>query len=212
MIIAHKSAARFFWLSLLCVAAAFLNLLFMFLTFDIFRIPLFVDSVFTAAVTFYAGPVPGLAVVLIHLVFRFLIIADISLFVIVSIVEVIIIWRLKPDAGIIRPAVRDRWAFTETVTVFASLMLLYIATGVTASVLGGLIDYVHFSILGHQRQFFSQSDVFSAGFYGSGIHQLAVGILSRIPVNLIDRAIVIFGGYFIALGIKKIGERLLKEV
>jgi len=32
---------------------------------------------------------------------------------------------------------------------------------------------------------------------------LATGILLRIPVNIIDRFIIVFGGYFIALGLLK---------
>jgi hypothetical protein len=38
----------------------------------------------------------------------------------------------------------------------------------------------------------------------SGIPILAMNILSRIPVNIIDRFIVIFGGFFIAEGIKRL--------
>jgi len=95
MTIAKTKAVRFLVLSLLCVAAAVLNSLFTFLTFDILRIPLFVDTVFTAAVVFSAGLIPGLAVALIHWALWGMVF-DASPFVIVGIVEVFIIWLLRP--------------------------------------------------------------------------------------------------------------------
>ncbi|MCL2557480.1 MAG: hypothetical protein FWE09_03285, partial [Treponema sp.] len=88
-------------------------------------------------------------------------------------------------------------------SVFASLMLLYVVTSVSASVLGGIIEHFLFPEATRFSDF-SPNNVFSDGFYGSGFHRLATSILSRFPVNLIDRAIVVFGGYFIALGIRKL--------
>ena len=174
---------------------------------------MFANTVFTAAVAFYAGLVPGLATIIINRAFRLMLYGSISLFIIVSIAEVIIICLLKPDAGTGWPGLCNRRALAETVSVLAKLMLLYIATSVTASVLGGLIEYYHFvsyyfANMERYWQILTPEDVFRAGFYGSETHKLAIGIFSRIPVNLIDRAAVIFGGYFIALGIGRLGTWL----
>ena len=135
-------AARFFALSMLCIAAALLNRLIHFLAFDTLGLPLFIDTVFTAAVTFYAGLIPGLATVLLfQMYWSFLAGGDVSPFIIVTLVEVIIIWRLRPGSGQnfapAWPGLRDRRVFTESVTLFASLMLLYIAASATASLTGG---------------------------------------------------------------------------
>jgi hypothetical protein len=55
------------------------------------------------------------------------------------------------------------------------------------------------------KLYFSAEDIFKAGgLLNSGIPMLAMNILSRIPVNIIDRFIVIFGGFFIAEGITKL--------
>ncbi|MCL2232258.1 MAG: hypothetical protein FWB99_04185 [Treponema sp.] len=202
-------AARFLALLLLCVAAALLNRLIHFLAFDTLGLPLFIDTIFTAAVTFYAGLIPGLATVLLFQIYwSFLADGDVSPFIIVTLVEVIIIWRLRPDSGPnfgpTWPGLHGKRAFAESVTVFAGLMLLYIAASVSASVTGGLVDYVGFTRAELYRRFFAPNDVFRLAFYGSGFHPLAVAILSRFPINLIDRAIVVFGGFFIAVGMGKV--------
>jgi len=203
MTMAKPKAARFFALSLLCVAAAVLNLLSAFLVFDTLRVPLFVDTVFTVAVLFHAGLIPGLAVVLLNWVF-WAMINSVSPFVIVSVVEVILIWRLRP-VGTPWPGFRSKRAFDETVSVCATLTLLYIATSVSASVLGGLIDYVFLRMEDYKP--FGPGHVFGSGFYGGEIHPLAIGILSRFPINIIDRFIVVFGGFFIALGLGRLKRK-----
>ena len=199
-------------LLLLCIAAGFLNWFIHFLAFDTLGLPLFIDTVFTAAITFYAGLIPGLATVMIfQMYWPFFVDTHISPFSIVSIVEVIIIWRLRPDSGPIWPGLRGRSAFTESVTVFASLMLLYIAASVSASVMGGLIDYIGHTRAKMYRRFFTPNDVFRTAFYGGGFHPLAVAILSRFPINLIDRALVVFGGFFIAVGMGKVSEQVRRN-
>ena len=202
MTMAKTKAARFFALSLLCVAAAFLNSLSAFLMFDILRIPLFVDTVFTAAVVFHAGLVPRLAVALIHWALWGMVF-DASPFVIVGIVEVFIIWRLRP-VGTPWPGFRGERAFAETVSVCATLVLLYIAASASASVLGGLVDYVF--LMGDYRPI-GPDLVFGSGFDGVATHPLTIGILSRVPINIIDRFIVVFGGYFLALGLGKLKRK-----
>jgi len=200
---AKTKAARFFALSLLCVAAAFLNLLSAFLVFNTLRIPLFFDTVFTAAVVFHAGLVPGLAVALIHWGL-WAMVDSVSPFVIVGIAEVFIIWRLRP-VGTPWPGFRGERALAETLSVCATLMLLYIAASTSASVLGGLIDYVVIMMEDHRP--LGPGHVFGIGFDGVATHPLTIGILSRVPINIIDRFIVVFGGFFIALGLGRLRRK-----
>ena len=55
-------------ISLFCIASIFFNLITTFLVFDTFNIPLFFDTVFTVAIIFYLGLVPGLAVGILFIV------------------------------------------------------------------------------------------------------------------------------------------------
>jgi hypothetical protein len=82
-------------------------------------------------------------------------------------------------------------------------MLLYIVCCFAISILGGVIDFIFHYRLSNPKIYFSAEDTLKMGLLRSNIPVLAMNILSRIPVNLVDRFIVIFGGYFISRGIKK---------
>jgi len=117
----------------------------------------------------------------------------------------------KAIIGTALPDMRGRGAFAETISVFVTLMLLYIATSVSARILGGLIHYFYARITPETCQKVSSLNyVFRAVFYGGEIHVLTRGILSRFPVNLINHAVVVFGGFFIALRIAG-GQASLRE-
>jgi hypothetical protein len=57
-----------------------------------------------------------------------------------------------------------------------------------------------------EKQYFSAEDTVKINLLQSGIPVLVMNILSRIPVNVVDRFIVIFGGFGIAIIIKKIAN------
>jgi hypothetical protein len=69
------------------------------------------------------------------------------------------------------------------------------------SVTGGIIDYV-ISSLSIMRTY-SPEDNFKLGLLRNNVPLLATAILSRIPINIIDRFIVIFGGYGVSLLYRK---------
>jgi len=167
----------------------------------------FFDTAFTVAVVFLAGPVPALAVVLINWIHLFVIYGEIFPFAIVSVAEVIVIWRLKPDIRTAWPKPNRRTASAEIASLLATITLLYTLVGVAASVLGGLVDHFYFTRMGNYREVFFLSDMGRFVLSESGIHPLAIDILSRFPVNMLDRAFVVFGGFFLALGINKLAKR-----
>ena len=184
--------------ALLCVIAAALNhALSYFAVFDL-KIPLFIDTIFTAAVTFAAGLIPGLVTAFLTWVIGFIGTNELSPFIICSIAEVFLILWLKPSAEIKLKRSNNVRMFAENINVLARIMLLYIAASITVSVLGGLVDYIYFTVLPHSKDHISAEDVYKAGLQQSYFPVLVMNILSRIPVNLVDRFIVIFGGYFIS--------------
>jgi len=86
----------------------------------------------------------------------------------------------------------------------AKLMLLYILCALAISVLGGIIDYLSHLFLEIHLLFYSVDDTFKPALIMNNLPVLAVNILSRIPVNIVDRFIVIFGGFFISRGLLKV--------
>ena len=194
---------RFLIISLLCVLAAVINrLLSLFAVFEL-KIPLFIDTIFTAAVTFSFGLIPGLVTAFLTWVLGFIGTSEPSPFIICSIAEVFIILLLKPSARLKFNRTNDDIVLAENLSVLARLMLLYISASVIVSVLGGLVDYFYFTVLPISKAHISAEDVYKAGLQQNGIPVPVMNILSRIPINLVDRFIVIFGGYFISRALSK---------
>jgi len=199
---------RIGFLVLLCVAGAGANFILNTLCFRVFKIPLFLDTVFTAAICFAAGPLAGISTAL----FTYLAIGMrdgvLTPFIFCSIAEVLLIWRLRPA---LQPALKPQdptAPLGSPVGVFAKLILLYIAAAFLISVMGGVIDYLYHNMWAMDKPYFSSEDTFKINLLRRGIPLLLVNIFSRIPINIVDRFIVIFGGFFAARGLKWLQNRI----
>jgi hypothetical protein len=105
-----------------------------------------------------------------------------------------------PNSGIPNPGIPNppetRASFIST---FAVLLLLYIAACITISVLGGIFDFILYDVLPNSKLHYSPEDTFKMGLLRSGPPILVTNILARIPINIVDRFVVIFGGFSISL-------------
>jgi hypothetical protein len=169
----NQNLAHFIKIAALCVLAAALNHLIFPIFVLGFRMPLFMDTVFTAAITFYAGLIPGLATALLTWAIGFTIKDDIiTPFILCSIAEVIIIFLLKPSVVKTRGLLgeeKKRFIFASTL---AGLMILYITVCITISALGGLIDYIFYTVLPNTKPAYSAEDAFKEWFSDSPIPTL----------------------------------------
>ena len=204
----HSRFTRITKITLLCVLAAAANRGLNILSIDVLQIPLFLDTVFTAAVSFTAGIVPGLFTALLTQAGASIWEGNVNPFVLCSFTEVLLICWLNPLAvkkqtpGGSFVKSRSR-AAAVMVSIFASLLLLYIVSCLAISVLGGLIDFVYYGVLSMPKAYFSAEDAFKISLLQSSFPPLTINILARIPVNIVDRFVVIFGGFFISRGLKK---------
>jgi hypothetical protein len=179
------------------------------------KLPLFLDTVFTCALTFAAGLVPGLiavALAAVDLAFRA---GSVWLFGVCTLGEVLLIAFLKPreNPGRGQPArigrgMRARPFLSGTaaasfISTFATLLLLYVASCITVSVLGGLVDFILYDVLAKNKLYYSPEDTFKIGFLHSDPPIVLTNIFSRIPINIVDRFITIFGGFSLSLLFKK---------
>ena len=212
-----KRGWRILSVALLCAAAAGANYLVNNICVYYLKIPLYLDTIFNAAVCFSAGLVPGL--ITAGLSYTALALRDSGFhpFVLCGVAEVLLVWRLKPSPSELSLINTANITATETkrdtlVSILARLMLLYIAASLAVSVLGGIIDFITYNLLSNSKTFFSAEDTFKIAFLKSNIHPLAVNIMSRIPVNMVDRFIVIFGGYGVAVVIGKLIRRRLSSL
>ncbi|MDR3019482.1 MAG: hypothetical protein LBU66_01095 [Treponema sp.] len=204
----HNQSAKIIKLVVICILASLLNIFISVFFRSFMGFPLFLDTVFTAAVTFAFGLIPGIAVAALSLLIPYVYYKSFNFFILCSIAEVLLIYALKPAPVDIPDYAPKEKTIAYYTSIAAKLMLLYITCAISISVLGGVIDYVSQVFLG--KHYFSVEDTFKLSLIMNNLPILAVNILSRIPINIVDRFIVIFGGYFISLGLKKITQEKIK--
>ena len=193
----------FLKLSVFCALAIFMNFLVSNFFINILGIPLFIDTVFTAAITFTFGLIPGIIVAVLSWLIPSIINMNIHFFILCGLTEVILIYALKPRNVNIPIFASKEKIITSYTVIAAKLMILYITCTVTISILGGIINFFPQFFLRTHENYFSIEDTFKHVLIVNNLPALAVNILSRIPINIVDRFIVIFGGYFISRGLIK---------
>ena len=201
---------KFIKIGCLCLLAVLMNILLQKIFINFLRFPLFMDTIFTAAITFAFGLIPGIIVAVLSWLIPSIYHMTFSFFVLCSIAEVLIINALKPPAPDITAFIPKEKIITSYTIIAAKLMMLYIICVITISVLGGLINLLPQIAYGTHTGYFGVDDIFKLGLIMNNLPTLAVNILSRIPINIVDRFIVIFGGYLISRGLI-ILMRYLKE-
>jgi hypothetical protein len=188
-------------IALSCLAGAAANIALNYLFINVLRTPLYLDTVFNAAVTFSFGLVPGLITAMLTTVIQGIWHGSFPIFFLCSFAEVALIWLLNP---LRRRNFGEKIPMVYAVYIFSRLMLMYIICALAVSVIGGLVDLLYHDTFGNQKTYISAEDMYKSSLVKSEISLLVKNILSRFPVNVVDRAIVIFGGFFVFLGAKKL--------
>jgi hypothetical protein len=204
-----KTLRRGILLFVLCVLAAEANYFINVIARGL-KIPLFLDTLFSCVLAFAAGPAAGIMAT-VFTVLHISVIRGIGhwSFAFCGLAEVLLICLLKPrvpSAGIPRGerGAAGRWflpggAAASFISAFASLLILYAASCVTVSVMGGITDFILYEVLAENKLYYSPEDTFKIGFLRGGSPVMLTNILSRIPINIVDRFIVIFGGFSLSL-------------
>jgi len=189
-------------LTALCITAVVLNILLSNFVMNFLRFPLFLDTVFTAAISFSFGIIPGIFTAMLTWFLPCVYYNGFNFYFLCSVAEVLIICAFKPSAPDTSfYASKEKIAASLTALV-SKLFLLYILCAAAISVVGGVVDYITHLFV--ERNYYSVDDLFKQGLFMSNMPVLAVNILSRLPINIVDRFIVIFGGYLISRGLAKI--------
>ena len=197
-------AGKLIKLAVICILAALMNILFTVFFRDFLGLPLYIDTVFNAAVAFAAGLIPGIAVAVLGWLIPAIYWKSINFYVLCSIAEVLLVCALKPAAPEVPKFAPKEKIIASYTSLAAKLTLLYIVCAVTISVLGGIINYISDVFLEMPSVVYNIEDTFKLGLIMNNLPALAVNILSRIQVNIVDRFIVIFGGYFISRGLVRL--------
>jgi len=190
----EKPIIRISKIAILCLLAAGANYLLSAFILHSLRFPLYLDTIFSVALCFGVGVIPALAAALLTHILIGIRDGGFTPFIICSIAEVLIVWLFKPVPSRIK----------SPVSLLGSLLFLYISLCISISILGGIVDYVYHGIFSVEKFYFSPEDTIKISLLRGDIHTIAVNILSRIPVNMVDRFFVVFGGYFLARIVNRI--------
>ena len=188
----HKQTSLF-RVIVFCVLALAFNLVSAFVLGDVLHIPLFMDTIGTVFIVFYAGLIPGLIVGLSYNMFRVFFIMLFygnpfypweSLYSLCGASIAFFIWFIFW---------KNRIFYHSRSLVFIYLILIAIITTFASSVIGGSIEVL-------QRFFFDDKaylnpvNNFVVSFLGQHFGLWISCIFSRIPICLLDRLISTFLG------------------
>ncbi len=183
---------------LLCLLAQAGNLLTSFLVADVCRLPLFFDTAFSVAVTFYAGFMPGVAVAASYNFLRIFFITlagnrqtypSEGLYFLCGVAIVVITWFFSRD----KQNFRITWYITALYLVLIALLTAFASSIIGAGV--ETFNRIHF----HGMAYASPVEYFVRTFLGENVGIFVSCAFARIPVTVLDRLCTTFAGYGIFL-------------
>ena len=189
----------------ICIIAEMLN----FLTMDVFyhtlKIPLFFDTIFTVAVVFYCGLVPGLCVSVGYNLINSLIwvlqkgVADpfIFFYTICGILIVLSTWVVSRR--------KAEFKISPVVTILY-LVLITLISSLCTIISSGILDYFHY-IYYDVPDMMNPIKSFTESFVNHHFSLLVSCILAQIPISFADRLIATFAGY----GVYRLCERFIER-
>ena len=188
---------------LLCLIAIALNFLVAFTFCDWLHIPVFMDTIFTVAITFYCGLLPGIFTAIGYNVLSTLT-SEIRgysfdpllvLFAICGILIVIVTWFFARR--------KEEFRISTAITILY-LVLIAMLSSFASILSSGIIDYVRFSIVELPDRIAPIKN-FTDSFVNQHFSLFAACILAQVPVSLTDRLITTFLGF----GVYKLMVRFL---
>ncbi|WP_294429251.1 hypothetical protein [uncultured Treponema sp.] len=178
---------------LLCIVAEALNLITAYIFYDTLQLPLFMDTIFTVAITFYCGLLPGVLVAIFYNVIATLTfpIRDYTfepyamLFAICGALVAFSTWLFARH--------KEDFRISKTITVLY-LILIALVSSFMSVIAGGVIDCIRFTFADLPDRMAPIKD-FTDTFRSLHYSLLASCFLGQIPVSLTDRMITTFAGY-----------------
>jgi hypothetical protein len=198
---------------ILCVVSAVGNAALCHLVTNVVNVPLYMDTMFTIAMCFSAGMLAGVLTGAIfsplcfYFVTRYILGLSVTLSVIRNIylicivVEAVLVCLFYSRMKTKEAAFIEQTSLNSFIGVGTELLVLVALDCIAVSITGGIIDYV--LTLNSAPRTFSPEDTFKLGLLRNNVPVLATSILSRIPINIIDRFFAVFGGYGISLLFRK---------
>jgi hypothetical protein len=201
----------------LCIVAALCNSALSYVDSVLLKIPLYLDTVFIVALCFAKGLLPALLTGLVFcraitfFIYKYLFhySADVfwvsCFFSLCILAEIILVFIFHQNIKAKEKVFLEKPSLFSFVNIASRLLVLVVIDCIMISVLGGIIDVV-ITALSAPRAF-NPEDTFKLGLLRSNMPLLPSAILSRIPINIVDRFIVVFGGWGISVLWKKVRRK-----
>jgi hypothetical protein len=202
-----------------CAAAAAANYWMNLFVWEVLTLPLFLDTLFTIAAAFIFGPAVGT----LTAVFSIILTCALHnqewssyLYIFCSIAGVFLACGFARAFSLFQPAPapheavyagRDIKIYTVLKNI-AALFMLALAMCFVVSVLGGVTSMV-ITLVNPSRAYNPDPEIwFLLGILYQGIPLFVAEILARIPINIIDRIMSVFGAYGIAVLAAKVRQKI----
>jgi hypothetical protein len=210
----HKEKIVSVKILLLCIIAALFNFSLNHVVSAVAQFPLFLDTVFIVAVCFSVGFVPALFMTfvlgpIISHIIPLLVPSIIAipfwwknLFTLCTLSEIILVTLFSKKMKPKEDAFLKKTSLALFTPIAARLLILVVLDCIIISIIGGILDAI-LTPLSAQRIFASE-DTFKLVLLRSNMNYLPAAILSRIPINIVDRFIVVFGGFGLSILWKKV--------
>ena len=192
-------------LTVICLLAIALNFLSVFVFYDTLRLPLFMDTIFTLAVLFYAGLLPALFVQISYNIINSLIWmfktgsfdVFMMMYTICGILIVLSTWVVSRH--------KAEFKISPVVTILY-LVLIALISSLCTIISSGIIDYFHY-IYYDVPDMMNPIKSFTESFVNHRFSLLLSCILAQIPISFADRLIATFTGY----GVYRFCDRFLER-
>lgn len=186
--------------------AVILNFITATLFYQILGIPLFFDTIWTVAVVFYLGLIPGLCVSIgynaLNLFVWIIKTGTDGLFVsaysICGILIVLSTWYFAKN--------KEEFKISPAITILY-LVLITLVSSFCTIITGGTIDYFQYKLTAVPDQM-NPIRAFTDSFIRQHFNLFASCILAQIPISFLDRLIATFAGY----GIFRLSAQLEKNI
>jgi hypothetical protein len=186
---------------------------------------LFVDTLFTLTITLIGGIIPGIITACLSILPYGIFTGESywpgALFVVCSITELILVRGFCLRFHIITKNSEPRFGMADKfggfkggnfyfllLYVISALWVISVSMCLVISLLGGIIGSVNTLVFKSVEKAYSPEMYFKLGLLRNQVNLILANILARIPVNMVDRVIVVFGSYGLFLLVFRIKSRL----
>ena len=192
-------------LVILCLLAELLNIIGAAIC-ETAHLPLFLDTIGTVLIVFYAGLVPGLIVAACYNILwvqLLLLITHASvhpwdmLYAICGLVITVTTWLFSCD--------KENFRSGRFIAVLY-LMLIALVSAFASSITGGLIETgirIHFQ----EQHTMKALEQFVRAFLGENLGLFAACVIARVPITVLDRIICTFAGFGLYLLLHRMEKR-----